>query len=100
MLWNEGARLFTLGDGELTTYELASLVICLGLIVIGTRMRLHTLALPALIGLAVFIVRATGRHFADDLGWPLGLAVTGGLAMVAALASLVYRVRRQRESMI
>jgi serine/threonine protein kinase len=100
LLWEEGQPLFTLGDAPLKTYELASLLVALLLVVIGTRLRLHTLALPALMGLAVFIFRATSTHFTGELAWPLGLAATGGSAMVAALASLLWRVHRQREAMI
>ena len=76
------------------------LLVALLLVVVGTRLRLHTLALPALIGLAVFVFRVTIDHFAGELAWPLGLAVAGGLAMIAALASLLWRVHRQREAMI
>ena len=100
LLWHEGNELFSLGDAPLRTYELALLLVALLLVVIGTRLRLHTLALPALIGLAVFVFRVTIDHFAGELAWPLGLAVTGALAMIAALASLLWRVHRQREAMI
>ena len=100
MLWNEGNELFMLGDAPLKTYELASLLVALLLVVIGTRLRLHTLAVPALIAMSVFVVRATGDLFGGELAWPLGLAVTGGLAMITGLASLVWRVHRQREALI
>jgi hypothetical protein len=100
LLWDKGGSLARLGDGRLTTYELASLLTAVALVVIGTRLRQHALALPALVGLAVFVFRATYRHFEGELAWPLGLALIGGLAMIAALASLLWRVHRQREAMI
>jgi hypothetical protein len=76
-----------------TTYELASMVIALVLAVIGTRARQHALAIPALFGLAAFVLRATDRHFDQTLYWPLTLITLGGVGMMVAKVSMGRRQR-------
>jgi hypothetical protein len=73
--------------------------VTLTLIILGTRLRYLLLTLSGLLGLALFVFKATERHFQDYLSWPLSLAIIGGLAMAAALASLLLRARRQHESL-
>jgi len=72
----------------------------MGLILLGMRLRQNMLLLPAILGLGIFFVRATDRHFRDYLSWPAGLAIMGTVAMVGALVSLFVRARRGREKMI
>ena len=84
-----------IGGQPVTAYELAAGVVALGLSVLATRSRLHALALPALLGVATFIYRATGRHFHDYLAWPLALATVGAAAMAVALVVLIVRSRRR-----
>ena len=71
----------TIGGAPVTIYELASIPVSLALLGVGTRIRHHVLALSGLIGLGLFLVRGTERHFADVLSWPLGLALGGAAAM-------------------
>ena len=96
LLYDRGNPLFQLGHTAFTTYELASLVIALVLAVLGTRIRQHALAVPALFGLAGFVLRATGRHFEHNLYWPLALVTLGGLAMTLARTSLTRRAKSQQ----
>jgi serine/threonine protein kinase len=95
LLYDRGNALFQLGHTPFTTYELASLVIALVLAVLGTRIRQHALAVPALFGLAAFVLRATSRHFEHNLYWPLALVTLGGLAMTLARTSLSRSARSQ-----
>jgi hypothetical protein len=98
LLYDRGGALFQLGQLPFTTYELASLVIALVLAVLGTRIRQHALAVPALFGLAAFVLRATGRHFEHNLYWPLALVMLGGLAMTLARTSLTRRAQSQQRT--
>jgi serine/threonine protein kinase len=95
-----GHDLFKIGDAPVTTYELASGAIAIALILLGVDIRQNALVLPALLGLGIFFVRATERHFKDYLSWPTGLALMGTVAMIGALVSLAVRARRGREKMI
>ena len=95
-----GHDLFRVGGAAVTSYEAASVIIALGLIALGVRMRQHALVLPALLGLAIFFFRTTDRHFRDYLSWPLGIALAGGAAMATALISLTVRARRGHEPVI
>ena len=95
-----GHDLFRVAAAMLTTYELAAALIAIALILLGTHLHQHSMVLPALLGLAVFLVRATQRHFQDYLSWPLAIALIGGAGMAAALLSLLIRSRRDREPMI
>lgn len=91
-------ELFILGAAAVTLYELASFLLAVALVVLGTRLRQQAIVLPALVGLAVVFFRATGRHFQDHRGWPLSIAVTGTVAMTVALVSLLWRAHKRKES--
>ncbi|HEY8749889.1 MAG TPA: serine/threonine-protein kinase [Tepidisphaeraceae bacterium] len=95
-----GHDLFRIADAPLTSYEAASALIAVALIVAGTRLRQAVLIFPALLGLATFFFRATDRHFREYLSWPAAVAATGALAMIVALASFLIRSRRDRERII
>lgn len=95
-----GHDLFRVGGAMLTTYELAAALLSAALILLGTRLRQHSMVLPALLGLAIFFIRATQRHFQDYLSWPLAIALAGGLGMAVALVSLLVRSHRDREPII
>jgi hypothetical protein len=95
-----GHDLFTIGAAPMTRYELMSVALATALIALGTRLRHNALVLPALAGLAAWVFRATERHFQAYRSWPLAIATTGGIAMTAALVSLLWRARKRKEPMI
>jgi hypothetical protein len=74
--------------------------VSLVLAVVGTWLRLHTLAIPGLGALAVFLLRVTGRHFGDVLAWPMVLVLIGGAAMVSSAVLLVWRSGRAKEGIM
>jgi hypothetical protein len=94
LLFTKGPHLFTLGGQPVTPYELAALAIALTTTTVGTRLRMHALALPGLLALAAFTLRATDRHFQDHLAWPLAIVLTGTAAMLTAATLLLRRSRR------
>jgi predicted Ser/Thr protein kinase len=97
-LFTRGPELFPLGRAAVTPYELAAVAIALTTSVLGTRLRMHALALPGLFALAVFVFRATARHFPDALPWPFTLACLGGAAMIVATMLLVRQPPPPREA--
>lgn len=98
LLFQKGIELVTVGAAPLTIYELTCGLAAVGFVVAGTRISRSTLAVPGLIGLAVFVFRVTNLHFQDYLSWPLGLALGGGLAMLVGVASSLVRERLQRRT--
>jgi len=99
-MFESGLKLMPIGQRPATAYELAMLLIVLTIIILGTRLRYLLLTLSGLVGLTLFIFKATQRHFEDYLAWPLILVLIGALAMAAALTSLLLRARRQNEPII
>lgn len=90
VLFEEGPFLGRAGGREISLYECAAVLISVALVVSGTQIRRAALVAPGLVGLAVAVTRITDLHFEGELAWPLGLAITGGLAMViGACATLV-----------
>jgi serine/threonine protein kinase len=99
-LFERGLPVMTVGGAVVTVYELVSLVVAVVLAVVGTWLRLHTLAIPGLVALAVFLFRVTHRHFEDVLAWPLVLVIVGGVWMVISAVLLVWRSGRAREGIM
>jgi hypothetical protein len=99
-LFDRGYELFGLGDAAVTTYELLALGVAVALAVLGTWLRLHTLAIPGLLSLAGVLVHASVRHFENELAWPVVLVALGGVMMVVAAALLVWRSGRAREGIM
>ncbi|MBE3124008.1 MAG: hypothetical protein IMZ65_04320 [Planctomycetes bacterium] len=95
LLCRKGIELVKIGGEWFTSYELASLVLSVGLVVLGTRMRRYSMALSGLGGMAAFIVIVTLLHFPHDLLWPLSLTAVGGAAMAAAVLFIVIRARQR-----
>lgn len=100
MQFREGYEITTIGGEPFTTYELATVLIGIGLIVVGTRLRWQVLAASGSAGMAVFLYRATGYHFKDYTSWPLALAITGGVAMLVAWVLALRRMRRERRALM
>jgi hypothetical protein len=92
--------LFMLGQAEVTFWELLALLVALMLAVVGTWLRLHTLAIPGLVSMVIFLLQATWRHFDHALAWPVALLAIGGSAMVISAILLVWRSRRAHEAIM
>lgn len=91
-LWTLGM----LGGTEARALELLVPVLCILLIIVGTRLQLRWFAYYGLLHLAVFIIRATHRHFEDYLEWPVIVTVTGAVAMIFGLWLEHKRLTAQR----
>jgi len=98
LVFEKGWHLFELRGRSCTVYEVLSVCLCVALVVLGSRLRRNTVAIPALLGLAIWVLRVTERHFDDYLDWPLALALTGTAAMGLALFSLTLRGRHRVRS--
>jgi len=98
ILFGEGITLLpSFGDQPLKTYELASFLCAIGLIVWGTIVSRATFSVPGLVALAVCVFRVAHAHFADEVSWPLALALGGAAAMAVGVASAFVRsLLRQR----
>ena len=93
VLFEKGLGLFMVGCNYFTVYEAAAAGLSIGLVAVGTRLNRNTLTIPGLMGFAVFLMRATERHFEKYTAWPLALAACGVVAMAVGL---VVTVRRSR----
>ncbi len=82
------------GGAGISIYEYAGVLLSITVVVFGTRIRRAAFVAPGLIGLAVAVTRSTERHFQEHLGWPLTLAVLGGLAMIVGALLRFTRSRR------
>ena len=86
------------GVPSFTIYEALAAVISVACIAVGTRLRRRTVLFSGLVGTAIFIVRATDRHFEGALGWPLGLAVTGALALAGGATLAWWRMQHDPDA--
>lgn len=100
MLFDQGFGLFKMGDRWLTVFGLMALLVSLGMLVLGTRLRVMALAIPAVVTLLVWCIRVTVAHFLPYLGWPLTLMILGAVAMLGATVLLVRRTRGLKQSML
>jgi len=98
VLFTEPPDLFDLGARPFTIYEALAAAVSVACIAVGTRLRRWTVLASGLAGTAVFVVRATDRHFADSLGWPLGLAATGTLLLAAGAALAWWRMHHDPDA--
>jgi len=89
----------TIGPNPVSIYEPISFFVSAGLVALGTKLRRLSTAVSGLAGLAVILCLVTGRHFGDELSWPLGLAVSGGAVMFVALTLVVIRSRKQHHAL-
>lgn len=90
-LWS----LDVLGDAEVHLLEFAVPLLCASLIFAGTRLQLRWFTYYGLLHLAVFLMRATHRHFQEYLGWPVIVISTGAIAITVGLVLENLRMRRQ-----
>ncbi len=90
--------LFAVGTADLTLWEILAAVFGTALVAAGTKLLRTTLTVPGLVGIAVFILRATDRHFSDLVGWPLGIGILGAAAMTTAVVALLARRQRVEPS--
>ncbi|PHR90692.1 MAG: hypothetical protein COA78_34655 [Blastopirellula sp.] len=95
LILQRGIGDWNIGGNPVTIYELLCLLFTVGFVIIGTKTARWTLTVSGLIGLAVFVFRVTDIHFKDFLPWPLLLAVSEGLAMLAGITSVIIRERIQ-----
>jgi len=100
VLFQKGYVITTIGGKPFTTYELATVLIAIGLIILGTRLRWQILAASGSAGMAVFLFRATIYHFEKYTSWPLALAITGGVAMLVAWVLALRRMRREHRALM
>jgi len=100
ILFRKGYEITTIGGVPFTTYELATVLIAIGLIILGTRLKWQILAASGSAGMAVFLYRATSYHFEDYTSWPLALAITGGVAMLVAWVLALRRMRREHRALM
>jgi hypothetical protein len=100
LLMHRGWHFFSIGGEDVTSYEFFALAEALVLIVIGTRLRVHTLAWPGLASLALFLWRATDRHFEQYLAWPTTLMLVGGIAMITSAVLLARRLGKRHEGIM
>jgi predicted Ser/Thr protein kinase len=98
VLFTESPDLFVLGARPFTIHEALAAVVGVACIAAGTRLRRWTVLASGLVGTAVFVVRATDRHFEDTLGWPLALAVTGALALAAGATLAWWRMHHDPDA--
>lgn len=100
LLFDQGWELFKMGDRWVTAFELLALFLSVGMLILGTRLRLIALAFPAVVSVTVWCFRVTVVHFLPYLGWPLTLLILGSLAMITATALLIRRTRGLRQSIL
>jgi len=89
-----GFPLLLIGDEWVTSYEILSLVLSAGFVILGTRMRRYSFALSGLVGLAALLFLATNGHFKSYLSWPLALTISGGIAMAIGVVLVVVKARK------
>jgi hypothetical protein len=93
--FNLGYEIVSIGGAPFKTYALLSFLVSVILVALGTRLRRYQLAISGLAGLAAFIFFVTVNHFREDLHWPLGLTVSGGIAMAVAVIFLIVKAKRR-----
>ena len=93
MLFETGPRTAVpLGAHPVYLYEALSLPASAAFLWLGKRLHLESFLYAGLGGLAVFLIRATFLHFADELAWPLVLALIG-----AGIVGVGVYLSRRRE---
>ena len=89
-----------LGGAPVTAYELLCGLAAISFIILGTIANRPSLSVTGLVGLAVFVFRFTNHHLESMIFWPLGVALAGGIAMLAGVASAAWRARNQDRTLI
>lgn len=86
---------FTLTEGA-APWDLAGLMLAVGLIMAGVRVRSRTLIATAILGALAFVAYYTYEYFQDIVGWPVAL-IFMGVALMGA-GALAVRLMRGRSS--
>ncbi len=87
---------YQLGGVPVNIYELLGGVAAIGFVLLGTYMNRAALTVPGLLGLATFLFRFTDSHLKGQISWPVSIAIVGGVAMLAGVASAAVRARTRR----
>ena len=88
--WALMASVFDLLTG--TPFELLFMPVACALMFFGVWLNSRTLNFASAAGLLAFTAYFTGEHFADSIGWPLALILTGILMLV--ISKLALRIDR------
>lgn len=98
VLFADPPFLFDLGSRPFTIYEAVAALVSVACLAVGTRLRRRTLLVSGLASTALFVVRASLRHFEDDVSWPLALALGGAATLATGAALPRWRTRRDSDA--
>jgi hypothetical protein len=89
-------ELLVIGDAAVTSYALLLGGFSVTFMAIGTWRALPAVTAPGVVGLGMFVMRFTERHFQDHVWWPTFLAIAGSAALLSGLLSSQIRSRKER----